>query len=553
MGFSCIDEDEFDVIVVGAGAAGLSSAVLAHDAGSSVLVLEASDEVGGTTFKSGGGIWIPGNAEMKRKGVTEDREAALRYIMQVAHQSQYDADDARFGADDWQWETINAFYDNGALALAALAQANALHVTQSLSWTERYPAVVTYHPDLDQSIQGFYRHLHPRRQDGKAGSGADLIGQLTDAVKLRGIPLLMGQRVQGLIQDPVGAAIGVTVGDKPYYARRGVVFGSGGFAHDLELLDEYWRGPLWSSCAVATARGDFVRIGRHAGAELTHMQNGWLYEDLLEKAALGRVNEDKGIPVPPGDSMIYVDAHGNRVINEKLIYQDRNRIFWEKDENGDFSNRVLFMIYDEATSQDPKPTFYFDTFQAPKPWIIEGATLEELARNVEVRLAGLTELTGGFKLAGDFLENLPMAIARFNGFARDGVDEDFHRGESMTEFDWHGLPREGNDKNPTMYAIADHGPYYCVLLCGMVLDTNGGPKTNGRSQVLRPDGTVIPGLYGAGNCVASIAGDGYLSLGSTLGPALTFAYLAAKNVVEEPQRDLTEARRRRRVDATAVS
>jgi 3-oxosteroid 1-dehydrogenase len=115
----------------------------------------------------------------------------------------------------------------------------------------------------------------------------------------------------------------------------------------------------------------------------------------------------------------------------------------------------------------------------------------------------------------------------------------------MTEYDWHGLPREGNDKNPGMYPFNDSGPYYAVLICGMVLDTNGGPKTNARSQVLRPDGTVIPGLYGAGNCVASVAGDGYLSLGSTLGPAATFAYLAANDVVQQSPRDIGAARNRR--------
>ncbi|XPP27123.1 MAG: FAD-dependent oxidoreductase [Leucobacter sp.] len=541
-GFLSTEDDEFDVIIVGAGTAGLVSAALAHDAGASVLVLEASDEVGGTTFKSGGGIWIPDNALMRSKGVRDDREACLRYIMQVAHRFQYDADDARFGADDWQWETINAFYDHGAPALEALAAADVLHVTQSLSWTERYPAVVTYHPDLDQTIQGFYRHLHPLRPDGEAGSGAELVTQLTDAIKRRGIPLLTDHRVQGLIRDSSGAAVGVTVGDRRFFARQGIVFGSGGFAHGLDLLEEYWDGPLWSSCAVGTAQGDFVRIGRDAGAELAHMGNGWLYEDLLEKAAQNRVNEDKGIPVPPGDSMIYVDLHGERVVNEKLIYQDRNRIFWEKDETGEFPNRVLMMIFDEAVATDTKPTFYFDTFQAPKPWIIEGATLEELQANIESRLADLADLTGGFRLAPDFAERLPQTIARFDEFAREGVDEDFHRGETMTEFDWHGLPREGNDKNPTMHPFRDSGPYYCVLVCGMVLDTNGGPKTNGRSQVLRPDGSAIPGLYGAGNCVASICGDGYLSLGSTLGPAIAFAYLAAQNVVQEPVRDLTEVR-----------
>jgi 3-oxosteroid 1-dehydrogenase len=112
----------------------------------------------------------------------------------------------------------------------------------------------------------------------------------------------------------------------------------------------------------------------------------------------------------------------------------------------------------------------------------------------------------------------------------------------MTQFDWNGPARPGNHQNPTMYPFADSGPYYCTLICGMVLDTNGGPKTNARSQVLRTDGSVIPGLYGAGNCVAAVAGDGYFSGGSTLGPAAAFAYLASKNVVEEPVRDLAEAR-----------
>jgi hypothetical protein len=154
----------------------------------------------------------------------------------------------------------------------------------------------------------------------------------------------------------------------------------------------------------------------------------------------------------------------------------------------------------------------------------------------------MKDLVGPIGLAADFPTRLAATIERFNGFAAAGKDEDFHRGEALHEHDWHGPAREGNDKNPTMHPFKDGGPYYCTLICGMVLDTNGGPKTNAAGQVLRTDGSVIPGLYGAGNCVAAVAGDGYLSGGSTLGPAATFAYLAARDVAAQPPKDLAAVR-----------
>ncbi|MFI6310081.1 FAD-dependent oxidoreductase [Nocardia fusca] len=541
-GFAVTDRDEFDVIVVGSGMAGMCTAILAHDRGADVIVLEASDEVGGTTYKSGGAMWIPDNSVMRNLGIRDDRDTVLRYIVQVALPEQYDPDAERFGAQEWHWEAIQAFYDHAATAIDALVDAGAFRVTTWPSFTERYPAIVSYHPDLDNSIQGFYRHLGPARPDGTAAPGADLVDQLGAAVKHRGIELRTGYRVQNLIQDDTGAAIGVIAGDETIYARRGVVFASGGFAHNQDLIERYWRGPLYSSCAVATAQGDFVSIAHEAGAELAHMRNGWLYEDILEKAAQNRVNEDKGIPVPPGDSMIYVDRNGNRVVNEKLVYQDRNRVIWERDENGDYPNRVLFMVYDDYVANDPKPTLFWDMFSPPKPYIIEGRTWAELSERIEERLTALAPVIGDFRLAPDFAGQLGKTVERYNAFAETGVDEDFHRCENMSEYDWHGSARPGNDKNPGMFPLAGAGPYYCVLICGMVLDTNGGPKTDAGSRVLRPDGSAIPGLYGAGNCVASIAGDGYLSLGSTLGPAATFAYLAAENVAREEPRDIAAAR-----------
>jgi hypothetical protein len=249
-----------------------------------------------------------------------------------------------------------------------------------------------------------------------------------------------------------------------------------------------------------------------------------------------------GINVPPGDSMIYVNTEGSRVVNEKLIYQNRAEVFWKRDAAGGYPNRVLFMIYDDFVANDTRPWLFLDTFQQPKPWIIKGETLEELANNVNERLAGLESLIGPMQLASDFADQLGRTIERFNGFATAGKDEDFHRCETMTEYDWSGPAREGNDKNPAMYRFKENGPYYCTLICGMVLDTNGGPKTDAQSRVLRSDGSVIPGLYGAGNCVAAVAGDGYLSGGSTLGPAAAFGYLAARSIVQQTPRDLSSVR-----------
>ena len=342
-------------------------------------------------------------------------------------------------------------------------------------------------------------------------------------------------------------------GGDPIYARRGVVFASGGFAHNADLIDEYWRGPLYSSCAVATAQGDFIPIAREAGAELAHMQNGWLYEDILEKAAMNRVNEDKGIPVPPGDSMIYVDRNGNRVVNEKLVYQDRKRVIWDRDRTATIRTGFYLWFTTITSPTTPSRPCSGIRFAPLNLTFIEGQTWEEITERIEARLKSLTSVIGDFELAPGFAEQLGQTVDRFNGFARAGVDEDFHRCENMSEYDWHGIPRPGNEKNPGMFPFAETGPYYCVLICGMVLDTNGGPKTNSNSQVLRSDGSVIPGLYGAGNCVASIAGDGYLSLGSTLGPAATFAYLAAESVVQEAPRDTEAARARYTADTLTTS
>jgi hypothetical protein len=238
--------------------------------------------------------------------------------------------------------------------------------------------------------------------------------------------------------------------------------------------------------------------------------------------------------------MLMANTAGKRVVSEKLIYHERAQVHYERDENGELPNHLLFVIYDDwtafQTSDQP------DRWPAPEPehpWVISSDTLEGLADELDARLASYGARIDDVRLEPDFKQQIRETVERFNAFARNGVDEDFHRGETDVELDWTGPSHADNDKNPSMYPLAD-GPYHAFIVAGSVLDTNGGPKADAAGRILGADGNPIPGLYGVGNCVASAAGEGYWSGGSTLGPAVIFAYLAAQEIVNEPVRGIPE-------------
>ena len=137
------------------------------------------------------------------------------------------------------------------------------------------------------------------------------------------------------------------------------------------------------------------------------------------------------------------------------------------------------------------------------------------------------------QLAPDFVPTLRATIQRFNSFATTGVDQDFHRGETPVEKAWQG-PSRSTTGNRSMYPLTLNGPYYCAILGPATLDTCGGPVIGTDARVLRPDGSAIPGLFGAGNCIASPAGQGYFGAGGTIGPALTFGFIAGRNAATNP-------------------
>jgi hypothetical protein len=168
-----------------------------------------------------------------------------------------------------------------------------------------------------------------------------------------------------------------------------------------------------------------------------------------------------------------------------------------------------------------------------------------LADNIRSRLAELAPRTGGFQLDSSFTTNLKVTVERFNHFAKTGIDTDFRRGDFNYDREWTTFPPTVPDakwpppdsQNYTMYPLSANGPYYAIILGAGTLDTNGGPIINPRAQVLDTRGKPIPGLYGAGDCIASPTANAYWGAGSTIGPALTYGYIAGLNAVAEPVKD----------------
>jgi 3-oxosteroid 1-dehydrogenase len=339
-------------------------------------------------------------------------------------------------------------------------------------------------------------------------------------------------------------------GVKHVHARQAVMFATGGFTHDAQLRKNFLPAAIFSGCAARSNEGDFVHIATALGLPLRNMNYAWMAPIPLE-IALQESPYLSGMFAVPGDSMIWVDKYGDRVVNEKTIYNELAMSFLEYDPRKlEYPRLLMFMIWDSrsnelwrAVDEQPATTpprlaldnygnVIYDDFH-----VIEGATLDELAANIEERLASVASRTGGFALDAAFRENLSRSVARFNELAASGKDVDFGRGENPIELIFNGDAREGNDTpNPTMYPIADSGPYYATIVCAGMLDTKGGPVTNTNGQVLDADGEPVPGLYAAGNCVANASSQAYYAGGATIGPYFTFAYLASEHAVQQPRR-----------------
>lgn len=531
---------EADVLVVGSGAAGLAAAVTAAREGCSVVLFEREEHLGGTTGLSGGTAWIPNNTSMRGLGIEDPRDDALRYLARTAFPQYYAADHETLGLPVENYEMLATFYDVGSVAIDYLTEAGALDVHAEVGPSDlmgiEFPDY-SAHLDEDTVIEG--RHVGPGFT-----SGVTMVDQLSSGAARLGVEVKTGHTVQVVLRVETDGVLGLEVraGHRALVARaeRAIVFGSGGYAHNAEYVRRYLPGRVYGSCATPGAVGDFLRIGQQLGAKLGNMHHAWWKQVPVEVAL--RSPGPPSVFLPYGDAMIQVNKYGHRVVNEKAPYNERGQIHAQYDIAGrEYPNQLLFMIWDDTVAQAPDPW----PFRPPVPqpgekvdYVVSADGWSSLAEQIDARLAAIAVETGGVRLSPDFLDNLHATVERFNGFARTGVDEDFRRGESPIEQAWNA-PRRPGSPNATMAPISPEGPYHCVILGAGTLDTNGGPVTDSAARVLDATGTPIPGLFGAGNCVASPAGQAYWGPGATIGLALTFGHIAGREAASAPVQEPT--------------
>jgi 3-oxosteroid 1-dehydrogenase len=293
-------------------------------------------------------------------------------------------------------------------------------------------------------------------------------------------------------------------------ARRGVVLGSGGFEKSAELREKYLPSPTdpdWSTAAASNTGGGIL-AGIAAGAEIDLMDDAWWGPTIPLPRGPWFCLAERTLP-----GAIMVNAEGRRFMNEALPYVEATHAIYDGEATG-VRHVPCWMVFDQTY----RNRYIFAGLGGRQPipgsWlksgaIVRAATLESLAEKIEVPVDQLT-----------------ATVERFNGFAKNGVDEDFQRGESAYD-KYYSDPTV--KPNPSLAPIGK-APFYAVKIVPGDLGTKGGLVTDEKARVLRADGSVIEGLYAAGNTSAAVMGHTYAGPGATIGPALVFGYLAVEDI-----------------------
>lgn len=530
-----------DVVVVGSGAAAFSAAITARSMGSDVLMIEKASRVGGTTLRSGGGYWIPGNHLQKAAGYRDSKDDAVRYMARFSFPNLYNPKADGYGLTAHQFDLINSFYDNCSEMVEYLEDIDAVHSIMDIGWNGKAQVDYADHLPENKGIRG--RILFSKGPDGKLGYGINLVRLFEEWAKKNGINIVTDCRATDLIMKD-GRAVGVEAessgGKVRMLARQGVMFGTGGYSHNIDLMRDFQPGPVYGGCSAPTNTGDFIPIAGRCGAKIGNTHGAWRSDSAIE-LFLGNPDGMSNIFFMLGDSIILVDKYGKRYVDEKRNYNDRGRMHFEWDaQNAEYKNMLTFLVSDERTASMWQGQMPYPLKGDPLPgYLIKADDLDTLADKIAERLGKIAGSTGNFSLAPSFKEGLKETVEKFNGYAAEGKDPEFRRGDFDYDREWASSPPsdpaaewpEKGSENHTMHPIGKP-PYYAVILGSGTLDTNGGPVIDGRARVLDWNERPIEGLYGAGNCIASPTSDAYWGGGSTIGPAMTFGYIAGKQLAE---------------------
>jgi succinate dehydrogenase/fumarate reductase flavoprotein subunit len=507
---------------------------------------------------------------MRAAGLTDPKEDAIRYMARYAYTHLYDAKARFLGLPENSYRLIEAMYDNGSKAIEHLSEVGALQTRPDSPYDywdycpenkAPYGRSIMVHFAGDSYVLPALNPAtaatpawHARYAitnevpEGRIGAGAEIIRQMVAWLDKSKVPLLYEHRAVRLVVNKKREVVGVeATGDEQKVvsvrARKAVHFGTGGFTQNADLRLSFHRGPTFGSCGPMTNQGDLVYMATDIGAKLGNMQNAWQFQLVLDHVVqTPALATDLWFNV--GDAMFVVNKYGRRVVNEKRPYNDRAEVHNVYDaSHEEWTNLVLFYIFDDRVKTQVAGHYPIPPQGTEASHVVTAPTLAGLAKGISERLGKFASKIGGFSLDAGFAANLKETLLRFNRFAETGLDEDFGRGKARYDLQWHldgGGAEEvaSNDKpNKTMYPVSTTGPYHAILMVKGQADTNGGPVVDAMARVLSIRDQPIPGLYGAGNCIASPSGRAYWGAGGTIGPALAFGYIAGKNAAREPAKD----------------
>ena len=378
-------------------------------------------------------------------------------------------------------------------------------------WKTAVKLVFDYLTDIPWRLKDKYAR---RLATGCAG-----VARLRVSMQDRDIPLWLNTALTRVVEED-GKVVGIEVtrNGKPLriQARKAVVLAAGGFEHNQAMREQYLPKPTnhaWSAGTLDNT-GDAIREGIRLGAKMHRLGEAWWCNTIsVPGEQIPRLSiMEKSYP-----GSIVVNPAGERFSNESQNYMAfQQETFAKHSEDNpcnpawqvfDASFRATYFVGPLYNSK------FMPDWALPKRYETEGFfakadTIGELARKIDVDPAGLEK-----------------TVSRMNGFAAAGVDEDLHRGESAYDR-YYGDPRVS--PNPCLAPI-EKPPFYAIRVDPGDFGTQGGMVINEHAQVLHTDGHVIEGLYATGNCAAPTL-PCYPGPGATLGPAMTFAYQAAKKI-----------------------
>ncbi len=528
-------QTHYDLIVVGSGAAGLTAAATAAHANLSVLVVEKSGLLGGTSAVSGGMLWVVDNHYANQAGFTDSKSAGREYVEAVARGRgrdelldaaiQHGPNMLRFIEEELDVKFL--FLDNfpdyrqdlpGAVTGGRTIEPQLYNFREALGELADYLRTDGRHPYTMQEYETWgaftkfpWEEMNQRMVDGVAAKGHALVAMLLAACRRLGVTFAVDAPITQLQSDGHDVT-GVITEDGSRLSADSVMLASGGFEWDHELADSLLASRLYTVCSPPSNTGDGLKMAQRIGAATRGTREAWW-------APMSRTGGTRdGSPIGSllrferqGPGSIMINRHGNRFANEAQNYNDLARCLqsWDSPNNQPL-NTPAHVVFDQSYLE----RYGILEHRAGQPtpdYLVEAPTLEELADKINVPGSNLT-----------------ATVARFNEMAARGVDEDFGRGES--EYDRYWGDSDCPWPNPSLGPL-QYGPYYALEVVNGAFGTSGGVATDGNGQVIDVDGTPIHGLFAAGNVSESPFAAGYPGAGATLGPLMTMAYQAGRTIV----------------------